>query len=148
MLIAALFAGLAGLLAMLSLVVAGRQLPSLDLYFHATYFVLAPKHLELFVALTCGIFAGIYFVFSKWVPTHFNQTAGLLHFIVFVLAIVLGILGVHSYSVSTTDAATRLSRLSHLFTAAALCFSAGCAVFVVNCLLVLFGMIRLRFSSR
>jgi len=137
MLIAALFAGLAGLLAMLSL------LPSSDLYFHATYFVFTSKHLELFVALTCGNFAAIYFALSKWVPTHFNQPAGMLHFILIASAIVLGIVGVHGYSAPTVDAATGLSHLSYLshLAAAVLCFLAGCALFVMNCLWVLFGMI-------
>jgi heme/copper-type cytochrome/quinol oxidase subunit 1 len=148
MLTARLFAGLGGLLAVLSLIAAGRQLPSVDLYFHATYFVFSAKQLEIFVVLTCGIFAGIYLALGKWVPTHINRAVGLLHFILFVLAVVLGVLGVHGYSASTKDDVPSLTHIAYFFPTAALCFLAGCGLCVMNCLWALFDMIRARLSYR
>ncbi len=54
--------------------------PSLDLYFHDTYFVVAHFHLIMGVAAIFGIFAALYFWFSKMFGRMLNETIGKIHF--------------------------------------------------------------------
>ena len=54
--------------------------PSIDLYFHDTYFVVAHFHLIMGVASIFGIFAGTYFWFPKMFGRMMNETLGQLHF--------------------------------------------------------------------
>src|ERR1044071_5284913 len=54
--------------------------PSLDLYLHDTYFVVAHFHLIMGVAAIFGIFAGTYFWFPKMFGRMLNETIGKIHF--------------------------------------------------------------------
>ncbi|MBI3895788.1 MAG: cbb3-type cytochrome c oxidase subunit I [Acidobacteria bacterium] len=54
--------------------------PSLDLYLHDTYFVLAHFHMVMGVAAIFGIFAGTYFWFPKMFGRMMNEPLGKLHF--------------------------------------------------------------------
>ena len=54
--------------------------PSLDLYFHDTYFVVAHFHMIMGVAAIFGIFAGTYYWFPKMFGRMMNEKMGKLHF--------------------------------------------------------------------
>ena len=54
--------------------------PSVDIYFHDTYFVLAHFHMIMGVAAIFGIFTGTYFWFPKMFGRMMNETLGKLHF--------------------------------------------------------------------
>src|SRR5271156_1774003 len=54
--------------------------PSIDIYLHATYFVVAHFHFVMAVASLFGVFAGTYFWFPKMTGRMMNETLGKLHF--------------------------------------------------------------------
>jgi len=54
--------------------------PSIDLYFHDTYFVVGHFHLIMGVAAIFGIFAATYFWFPKMFGRMLNETLGKIHF--------------------------------------------------------------------
>jgi len=54
--------------------------PSLDLYLHDTYFVVAHFHIIMGVAAIFGIFAATYFWFPKMFGRMMNETMGKIHF--------------------------------------------------------------------
>jgi cytochrome c oxidase subunit 1 len=54
--------------------------PSLDLYLHDAYFVVAHFHLIMGVAAIFGMFAGMYFWFPKMFGRFLNETIGKIHF--------------------------------------------------------------------
>jgi cytochrome c oxidase subunit 1 len=76
-----LFAGAALFLLLVSLTQSffTRQ-KSLDLYFHDTYFVVAPAQITRSGALFLGILAGISYVSSKLFGHHWSERLGKLHF--------------------------------------------------------------------
>ena len=54
--------------------------PSIDIYLHATYFVVAHFHFVMAVASLFGVFAGTYFWFPKMTGRMMNEGLGKLHF--------------------------------------------------------------------
>ena len=54
--------------------------PSLDIYLHATYFVVGHFHMVMAVAALFGIFTGTYFWFPKMTGRMMNEGLGKLHF--------------------------------------------------------------------
>jgi cytochrome c oxidase subunit I len=54
--------------------------PTLDLYFHDTFFVVAHFHFVMGVAAIFGIFAGTYFWYPKMFGRMLNETIGKVHF--------------------------------------------------------------------
>ncbi|MGH9862918.1 MAG: cytochrome c oxidase subunit I [Candidatus Acidiferrales bacterium] len=54
--------------------------PTVDIYLHDTYFVVAHFHIIMGVAAIFGIFAGTYFWFSKMFGRLMNEPLGKLHF--------------------------------------------------------------------
>ena len=54
--------------------------PSLDLYFHDTYFVVGHFHMIMGVAAIFGMFAGTFYWFPKASGRMMNETLGKIHF--------------------------------------------------------------------
>src|SRR5712692_8995733 len=54
--------------------------PSIDIYLHATYFVVGHFHMVMGVAAIFGVFAGTYFWFPKMTGRMMNDSLGKLHF--------------------------------------------------------------------
>ncbi len=54
--------------------------PSVDIYFHDTYFVVAHFHMIMGVAAIFGIFAGTYYWFPKMFGRMMNEAMGKIHF--------------------------------------------------------------------
>lgn len=54
--------------------------PSIDLFFHDTYFVVGHFHLIMGVAAIFGIFSATYFWFPKMFGRHLNEGIGKIHF--------------------------------------------------------------------
>jgi cytochrome c oxidase subunit 1 len=54
--------------------------PSLDLYFHDTYFVVGHFHMIMGVAAIFGMFAGTFYWFPKMFGRMMNEKLGKLHF--------------------------------------------------------------------
>src|SRR5580704_2703219 len=54
--------------------------PSIDIYLHATYFVVGHFHMVMGVAAIFAIFSGTYFWFPKMSGRMMNETLGKLHF--------------------------------------------------------------------
>ncbi len=54
--------------------------PSIDIYLHATYFVVGHFHMVMGVASLFGVFAGTYFWFPKMTGRMMSEPLGKLHF--------------------------------------------------------------------
>jgi len=54
--------------------------PSIDIYLHATYFVVGHFHMVMGVASLFGVFAGTYFWWPKMTGRFMNETLGKIHF--------------------------------------------------------------------
>jgi cytochrome c oxidase subunit 1 len=54
--------------------------PSIDIYLHATYFVVGHFHMVMGVASLFGVFTGTYFWFPKMTGRYMNERLGKLHF--------------------------------------------------------------------
>jgi len=54
--------------------------PSIDIYLHATYFVVGHFHMVMGVASLFGVFAGTYFWFPKMTGRYMSEGLGKLHF--------------------------------------------------------------------
>jgi len=54
--------------------------PSIDIYLHATYFVVGHFHMVMGVAAIFGILSGTYFWFPKMTGYMYSETIGKLHF--------------------------------------------------------------------
>lgn len=89
MLPAKLFAALAVMQLGIALI-AGRTAPgSMDVYLHATYFVVAHIHLQIWLGLTSLCFALIYFGTFRWSRHPLNNSLGLTHFVMAMIGFVL-----------------------------------------------------------
>jgi cytochrome c oxidase subunit 1 len=115
--------------------------PSIDIYLHATYFVVGHFHLVMGVASIFGIFAGTYFWFPKMSGRMLNETLGRIHFwITFVGAYCifmpfhyLGMVGnVRRTSSFVYDYAQPLIPVHRFITIAALCTGVAQLIFLFN----------------
>ena len=77
MLSARLFAALAILQFGLAMFENKTAHQSIDVYFHATYFVVAKTHLQILQALASACFALIYLAAARWVLHPLNNSLGL-----------------------------------------------------------------------
>jgi cytochrome c oxidase subunit 1 len=116
--------------------------PSIDLYMHDTYFVVAHFHLIMGVAAIFGIFTASYFWYPKMFGRMLNETIGKVHFwitfagvyAIFMPMHFLGLAG-HPRRYADTTGVNFLAPLNevHLFiTIAALITIAAQVLFVVN----------------
>ncbi|HUL33071.1 MAG TPA: cbb3-type cytochrome c oxidase subunit I [Candidatus Eisenbacteria bacterium] len=115
--------------------------PSIDIYLHATYFVVGHFHLVMGVASLFGVFAGTYFWFPKMTGRFMNEGLGKLHFwITFVGAYCifmpfhyLGLVGnVRRYQSFVDDYMAPYLGLHKFITFAALITGAGQMIFLFN----------------
>jgi cytochrome c oxidase subunit 1 len=115
--------------------------PSIDIYLHATYFVVGHFHLVMGVAAIFGVFSGTYFWFPKATGRMMNETLGKLHFwgtfigayLIFMPFHYLGLVGnVRRYSAFTDDFLVPLIPVHKFITIAALCTGAVQLIFLFN----------------
>src|SRR5271168_4564335 len=115
--------------------------PSIDIYLHATYFVVAHFHFVMAVASLFGVFAGTYFWFPKMTGRMMNETLGKLHFwltfigvyAIFMPMHYLGLAGnVRRYSAFVDDYLIPLIPVHKFITIAALLTGAAQFIFLFN----------------
>jgi cytochrome c oxidase subunit I len=115
--------------------------PSIDIFLHATYFVVAHFHFVMAVAAIFGIFAGMYFWAPKMFGRMMNETLGKWHFwltfigvyCIFMPMHYLGLAGnVRRYSAFTADYLVPLIPVHQFITIAALLTGAAQFIFLYN----------------
>src|ERR1700756_2023922 len=115
--------------------------PSIDIYLHATYFVVGHFHMVMGVAAIFGVFSGTYFWFPKATGRMMNETLGKLHFwgtvigayLIFMLFHYLGLVAnARRYSAFTDDFLVPLIPVHKFITIAALCTGAVQLIFFFN----------------
>jgi cytochrome c oxidase subunit I len=115
--------------------------PSIDIYLHATYFVVGHFHMVMGVAAIMGVFAGTYFWFPKMTGRMMNETLGRWHFFltligtyaIFMPFHYLGLAGnVRRYSAFQDDFLVPLIPIHKFITYAALFTGAAQLIFVFN----------------
>ena len=115
--------------------------PSIDIYLHATYFVVAHFHFVMAVASLFGVFAGTYFWFPKMFGRMMNEPLGKLHFwltfigvyCIFMPMHYLGLAGnVRRYSAFVDDYLIPLIPVHKFITIAALLTGAAQFIFLFN----------------
>ncbi len=115
--------------------------PSLDIYLHATYFVVGHFHMVMAVAALFGIFTGTYFWFPKMTGRMLNEKLGQLHFwltfvgtyAIFMPFHYLGMAGnVRRYSSFVDDFMGPLLPVHKFITIAALLTGAAQFIFLYN----------------
>jgi cytochrome c oxidase subunit 1 len=115
--------------------------PSIDIYLHATYFVVGHFHMVMGVAAIFAIFAGTYFWFPKMSGRMMNETLGMLHFwitfvgtyCIFMPFHYLGLVGnVRRYSTFVDDFMPPLMSTHKFITIAALITGGGQLIFLFN----------------
>jgi cytochrome c oxidase subunit 1 len=115
--------------------------PAIDIYLHATYFVVGHFHMVMGVAAIFGMFAGTYFWFPKMFGRMMNETLGKIHFwltlvgtyCIFMPFHYLGFAGnVRRYSAFVLDYLQPLLPVHKFITIAALCTGAAQLIFLYN----------------
>ncbi len=117
--------------------------PSIDIYLHATYFVVGHFHMVMGVAAIFGMFAGTYYWFPKMSGRMMNETLGKVHFwftfvgayCIFMPFHYLGLAGnVRRYSTFVDDFMGPLMPVHKFISIAALCTGAVQLIFLYNLL--------------
>jgi len=115
--------------------------PSIDIYLHATYFVVGHFHMVMGVAAIMGVFAGTYFWFPKMTGHMMNERLGRWHFFltligtyaIFMPFHYLGLAGnVRRYSAFQDDFLVPLMPIHRFITYAALFTGAAQLIFLTN----------------
>ena len=115
--------------------------PSIDVYLHATYFVVAHFHFVMAVAAIFAIFGATYFWAPKMFGRMMNETLGKWHFwltfigvyCIFMPMHYLGLAGnVRRYAAFTDNYLVPLIPVHKFITVAALCTGAAQFIFLIN----------------
>ena len=115
--------------------------PSIDIYLHATYFVVGHFHMVMGVASLFGVFAGTYFWFPKMTGRYMNEGLGKLHFwitfigtyCIFMPFHYLGLVGnIRRYQSFVDDFMAPYIPLHRFITIAALITGAAQFIFLYN----------------
>jgi len=115
--------------------------PSIDIYLHATYFVVGHFHMVMGVAAIFGVFAGTYFWFPKMTGRMMSEGLGKVHFwitfigtyCIFMPFHYLGLAGnVRRYSSFVDDFLLPLMPVHRFITIAALITGAAQFIFLYN----------------
>src|SRR5271154_877997 len=115
--------------------------PSLDIYLHATYFVVGHFHMVMGVAAIFGMFAGTYFWFPKMFGRMMSEPLGKLHFWVTFIGVYcifmpmhfIGLEGIpRRYSSFVNDLMQPLMPVHEFMTIAALITGASQFIFLFN----------------
>ncbi|HKV80904.1 MAG TPA: cbb3-type cytochrome c oxidase subunit I [Candidatus Sulfotelmatobacter sp.] len=115
--------------------------PSIDIYLHATYFVVGHFHMVMGVAAIMGVFAATYFWFPKMTGRMMNESLGRWHFFLTLLGTYaifmpfhyLGLAGnVRRYSAFQDDFLVPLIPVHKFITYAALFTGAAQLIFIAN----------------
>jgi heme/copper-type cytochrome/quinol oxidase subunit 1 len=149
MLPAKLFAVLAFAFAILAGLALLLTLPSLDVPMHSMYFVLAPRHVLLFCAVTSLNFAVLYYAAVRFFHGRWNRALSALHFSLFVCSgISLSVAFAMSARVAkSADVGEALRWLVIPSSLGILSLVACLVVFGVNLLAVVVQIVRARFAS-
>ena len=145
---AKLFAALAILQLGLALFEGRRTRPSIDIYFHGTYFVVARAHWFELMAVTSALFALVYVAASRWVVHPLNSSLGLTHFVFALTGFVFlsnAFFTIGSEMANGLPAGRAVYHWVFLaFSAGSFCFLLGCATLAVNCLCTGISFFRTR----
>jgi cytochrome c oxidase subunit I len=115
--------------------------PSIDIYLHATYFVVGHFHMVMGVASLFGVLAGTYFWYPKMTGRMMNDSLGRIHFwftfvgayCIFMPFHYLGLAGnVRRYSAFVDDYLLPLIPVHRFITIAALITGAAQLIFLYN----------------
>jgi cytochrome c oxidase subunit I len=115
--------------------------PSIDIYLHATYFVVGHFHMVMGVAALFGVFAGTYFWWPKMTGHKMNEALGKLHFWITFVGVYcifmpfhyLGFAGnVRRYSAFVDDYLQPLMPVHRFITISALITGAAQFIFLFN----------------
>jgi cytochrome c oxidase subunit I len=122
--------------------------PSLDLYLHGTYFVVAHLHVVMGMAALFGVFSATYFWFPKMFGRMINERLGQIHFWLTFVGVYLTFIPMHFLgleglprrysSLSETRFASPLLHLNTFISVAALVTTAVQFVFLANFLWSMF----------
>ena len=111
--------------------------PSIDLYFHATYFVISKIHLQVLMALVNGFFGLIYFASSRWLSHPLSNSLGLIHFVLSALGFVLFSVSLSALGFAALSGSRTVQAINYWPVLAAplglLCLIFGSAILAVNC---------------
>jgi heme/copper-type cytochrome/quinol oxidase subunit 1 len=132
-----LFATLAILQAGLALLESRTPSKSIDIYFHATYFVIAHIHLMGLMALASACFALVYLAACRWAQHPLNSSLGITHFILALTGFLLLSVALFSVRTATGTGEPVGQTVNHwhvlAFLVGGFCFLLGCATLAVNC---------------
>ena len=134
---AKLFATLAILQVGLALLERRKPAKSIDVYFHATYFVIGHFHLMGLMALASACFAVIYFAASRWALHPLSNSLGITQFVLALTGFVLISAVLISIKPATASGEPVDEVVIHrqflaLFVGG-LCFLLSCVTLAVNC---------------
>ena len=146
MLLAKSFGALGVVLAVAAATGAARLLPW-DAVVHGTYFVLSPSLVFWFCSLTSVTFAILYWAAEKFVPTRWNRTLGILHFVLYFLFVILFTVLAVAVRFWESSHPESLSWIVIPWLLGILSFLLGLVLFFVNLVLTLIRTARARLAA-
>jgi hypothetical protein len=122
------------LVAFAFLIPVGAFGSGVDIFLHGGYVVLSPMHVQLILAVICGLFAVGYFVCARWLKMPLNTQMARIQFGLVALSIVALNAGMYAAGREFgSDLASRDMRIVLMGVALpSLVFLIGCALFPIN----------------